>query len=121
MRPLVDWSDVGTEFDRVCSENTDFASRTIRNAKALMKFSESRYPVAHDVGPGYWPTISFSWLSSFSIAVEVFEDRYEFYRFFDKRTEIKHVEIGNGQSFPDALIHLLDGVLLDANLGGTKA
>jgi CTP:phosphocholine cytidylyltransferase-like protein len=120
MRLLVSWSEAGSEVDRMSSGNAEFGSRTIHNAKALISFLESRYPVANEVGSGYWPTINFSWLAPFSVTVEVFEDRYEFYRFFDKRTEIKHVEIGSDQSFQDALIHLLDGVLLDGGRSGPQ-
>lgn len=121
MQPSMSWSAAGIEVDRICSANAAIVSRAIRNAKALIAFAEPRCPIPDDVSPGYYPTINFSWLEPFSITVEVFENRYEFYRFFDGRTEIRHIDIITGQSFPDALMRLLDGVLLDAGPSGASA
>ena len=121
MQASASWSEVGIQVDRVCSENAEISGRTIGNAKALIAFSESHYPVAEDIGPGYWRrSISFSWLEPFSAEVEVYEDHYEFYRFFIGRTEIRHIDVNSDQPLPDALIRLLNGVLLDASLSGTS-
>ena len=120
MQASASWSEVGIEVDRMCSANSDISNPTICNAKAFIAFAETRYPVTDDVGPGYYPTINFSWIEPFSVSVEVFEDRYEFYRFLGRRTEIKHIDVKRDQSFPDALMRLLDGVLLDASLSGTS-
>ncbi|MGV3548302.1 hypothetical protein [Rhizobium sp.] len=121
MQSSTSWSEVDIEVDRLCVEHADIDSRTASNAKVFVAFAAARYPAPDDVGPGYYPTINFSWIEPFSVSVEVFEERYEFYRFFDRRIEIKDVDVSADQSFPEALMRLLDGVLLDPSLTSARA
>ncbi|CAN7468055.1 hypothetical protein [Rhizobium sp. LjRoot254] len=104
--------EIQNEVERLCDSNEAIDSRTLLNATRFIDFSDGRYPVADEVGQGYWPTICFSWtLQPQAIQIEIFEDRYEFYRFFDKKTEIRAVECGQDQEFPEPLKLLLDPIL----------
>ncbi len=63
------------------------------------------------VSYGYWPTIQLVWhLKDNPIEIEVFQDHYEFYQFFDGETAIQHVDACHG-SFPEPLKELLNRAL----------
>jgi hypothetical protein len=85
---------------------------TLANAEALADFAEGRYQSPTGVDLGYWPTVCLSWnIRPAPIQIEVFEDRYEFYRFFDGHTEIKEIPHAAGAPFPPTLEEILDPLL----------
>jgi hypothetical protein len=107
------WTRIFVAMDRLVDENHNILHKnTIENAKLFMKFASSRYIAASEIGMGYWPTIRVIWsLPSHPIEIEIFEDRYELYRFADGTTEIMHVPAMQ-DCIPDQLKTLLDAAVL---------
>ena len=81
-----------------------FDSRTVANARDLVSVCQSRYRVAQDVRKGYWSTIILSWSG---LEIEVFEDRFELYRFQSQKIDITYFERLPGTPVP---IELLDAL-----------
>jgi hypothetical protein len=109
---------VGDAIDRAIQANVEaFAPETIQNAKDFVAFAEHSYIAPDAVGKGYWPTVRLSWsgVRSASIEIEVHSDHYEFYRFFDGRTDIMEFSRTPPDPIPQALAALLNEILkLDA-------
>jgi hypothetical protein len=105
---VTDWKAVEAEVERLISETVEdpFDCSTITNARELLLFARDRCPVA-EVGRGYWSTFRFSWDTTPPVEVEVFASRFEFYRFYDGRTDIEEISHFPGEPLPERLIALL--------------
>jgi hypothetical protein len=102
---MCDWTAVEREIDRIVSEsNKPFAAETIANARDFATFAKSYCPVPR-VGKGYSETIRLSWDDPpKSCEVEVFDNRIELYRFYQKRTDIKEIAHTAGEVFSASLL-----------------
>jgi hypothetical protein len=102
---LTDWLHVEQEIGRLIAETVDepFGQNTIANARQLVDFARDRCLVP-EVGKGHWSTFRFTWDVTPPIEVEVFGDRFEFYRFFDGRTDILEIKHVTGAALPKELV-----------------
>lgn len=87
------WKDAELEISRLATASSHaFAEETLANANRLIVFATGLVPPPDDVSEGIWPTIRLSW--SFAepapIEVEIHEHQYEFYQFFQGRTDIRN-------------------------------
>jgi hypothetical protein len=101
-----DWTAVEAEINRIIAESVSpFASETIANVGDFLKFVRGRCPVPK-ISKGYWSTISFTWHTTPSgpLEIEIFGDRIEIYRFYDRRTDIRHVAHVPGEPLAPELI-----------------
>src|SRR5919109_2135694 len=98
---LENWTAVEAEIDRIISRSTDepFDQSTVANVREFVRFASEHCPVPK-VGKGYWSTICFSWGTTPPLDVEVFGDHFEVYRFYDGRTDTRHVRHTAGSPFP---------------------
>jgi hypothetical protein len=101
------WSQVRDDLDQLFAREADFRPDTVTNALAFLAFASSRYLPPDEVGKGYRPTVRLMWNVA-KIEVEIYESRYEFYRFFDGRTDIEELDHMPSAPFPDRLTSLLD-------------
>jgi len=97
-----DWQAFEAEMGRIISAETEkpFTPETIAQARDFLAAVRDRCPIP-EVGKGYWSTIIFDWGL---LQIEIFGDRLELYRFFDRRTEIRHVSHRLGEPFPPELM-----------------
>ena len=100
---MADWKAVEAEIERLIRERVEdpFDRSTIADARQLLDFARERCPVAV-VGKGYWSTFSFSWRTTPPVEVEVFADRFEFYRFYNGRTDIEQIDHLPGERLPNS-------------------
>jgi hypothetical protein len=107
------WTEIGADLDRLAAENrTTLHPDTIGNARLFVRFASSRYIAAAEIGIGYRPTIRMIWSTqSHPVEVEIFQGHYEYYRFSDRATEIKHVACVTRDCVPDLLVSLLDPII----------
>jgi hypothetical protein len=98
---LDDWAAVEAEIDRIVSRSVEqpFNESTVANVGEFVSFARDNCPVP-EVGKGYWSTIRFSWQTTPRLEVEVHGDRFEFYRFYDGRTDIREVKHTPGTPLP---------------------
>jgi hypothetical protein len=85
------WGRVETEVGAVIrSRPGQYGTRVRASLDALVSFLKATNRPAPSITAGYWATFSLTWSSeeARNLEIEVFEDRYEIYRFFDGRTEI---------------------------------
>jgi len=84
----------------------DYEGAVIRNLDDLLVHMRSTGGPAPRVQAGYWPTFCLTWETdqTTNFQIEVFEDRYEIYRFFDRRTDIWHEPHRPGAALSDQLI-----------------
>ncbi|MEP9396494.1 hypothetical protein [Mesorhizobium sp. KR2-14] len=107
---ITSWQEAISEIERLIAEKVrDFSAETTKNTEDFLAFASGRLLPPNEVGEGYWATISAHWTEAkpAPIEVEIHDDHYEFYRFFDGRTDIKHFEHLPGQPLPEPLIALL--------------
>lgn len=105
------WQRIGSTISQLLSDGVADAG-AVANAMLLVEFGEGRYPPPTEVGPGYWPTVNFSWdIEPDPIAIEVFADSFEFYRFFDGGTEIREMKHASSDALPRELVEILDPIL----------
>src|SRR5690606_12998023 len=85
------WTSVEAEIDRIISGSAEepFDADTVANARELVRYARGHCLVP-EIGEGRMRTIRFSW-SMPPLEVEVFADRFEVYRFHDRRTDIKEI------------------------------
>jgi hypothetical protein len=102
---MADWKAVEAEIERLIRESVKdpFEGGTITNARQLLGFARDRSPVAV-VGKGFWSTFRFSWSTTPPVEIEVFADRFEFYRFYDGRTDIEEISHHCNGPLPERLI-----------------
>lgn len=93
-----DWTAVELEISRIVAESSErFDPATVAHVSDFLTHVRNRCPIPI-VGKGHWSTIRFTWGSS--LEIEIFEDRLEIYRFFDRRTDIRHLAHLPGEPFP---------------------
>jgi hypothetical protein len=109
------WDRARADLDQLVKGEAKFASETLLNALEFINFASSRYEAPDAIAQGYWPTVCISWSSAkpAPIQIEIHEDRYEFYRFFDGRTDIEEFLHIPGDPIPGGLTTLMDGSSLD--------
>lgn len=86
-----DWADLAKAVATIVDERPDEYEPAVRqNLDELLLVIRSTNRPAPNVSPGYWPTFCLSWEAeeARNLQIEVFEDRYEVYRFFDGRTDV---------------------------------
>ncbi|ALL11919.1 hypothetical protein [Caulobacter henricii] len=86
-----DWAMVTRAVAEIIAERPDEYLPTVRqNLEDLLLHIRRTNRPAPSVSPGYWPTFCLEWdvVESSNLLIEVFEDRYEVYRFFDGKTDI---------------------------------
>jgi hypothetical protein len=106
---LSSWSAVEAEVERIVMGSAEpFDQGTIENVRELIRYAREKCPVP-EVGKGYWSTICFSWDTTPPLEVEVFVNRFEVYRFYDRRTDIREVKHTPGSPFPRDLAADLPG------------
>jgi hypothetical protein len=92
------WTAVEVEIARIVAESgKPFDPATIAHINDFLAHVRGRCPIP-EVAKGYWSTICFSWEGIFDI--EIFSDRFEIYRFFDRRIDIRHFAHVAGEPFP---------------------
>lgn len=86
-----DWPAVDTAVSASVAQRPDeYDPATLAVMSDLLAFLRSTGRAAPDVSPGYWPTfcLSFNAPGAENLALEVFGDRVEVYRFHDGRSDI---------------------------------
>ena len=73
----------------VAASSEPFAVATVKNVKNLIELCREFCAIPEGVAKGYWSTINIWWDNR---AVEIFDDHYEFYRFEQGHTDIKHFD-----------------------------
>lgn len=110
---IASWQEAKLEVERLVVEKVrDFSTETIKNAEDFLAFASGLLAPPNEIGEGYWATFSVHWteLKPAPIEVEIHDNHYEFYRFFDGNTEIKHFDHAPGQPMPEPLLALLPEV-----------
>lgn len=86
-----EWAGVESAIAEIVAARPQEYGTTVRQnlADLLRHIRETNRP-APSVSPGYWPTFQLTWPAAEApnLEMEVFEDRFEVYRFFDGRTDI---------------------------------
>ena len=99
------WESVEEAVARVVSETSDpFDPATLANVNDLVQACRGLCSVPDETAKGYWSTICFSWEG---LEIEVFEDRYEFYRFEQGHTDIEEFSHAPGAMVPARLVSYL--------------
>jgi hypothetical protein len=96
------WAAIEAEIAQIVAASDEpFSPETLAQVSDFLKFIRGCCPVP-EVGKGYWSTVRFMWDRNWPgpDEVEVFGDHIEIYRFFDRRSEIRHVDHIPGQPFP---------------------
>lgn len=107
------WSDISKAVQSViAADGRKFDEATITNTGLFVAFAKDRWNIPDKVGLGYWPTINLSWsLEPAPVAVEIHADGYEFYQFFDGRTDIREFKPDQLTEFPAELAMLLTSLI----------
>ena len=88
-----DWAETNHAVAEVIAERSDaYTPMVIQNLDDLLRYLRSTNRPAPAVSAGYWPTFCLTWAGeqARNLEIEVFEDRYEIYRFFDGKTDIQY-------------------------------
>ncbi|WP_378949588.1 hypothetical protein [Mesorhizobium sp. ANAO-SY3R2] len=102
------WNDVAEAIQQlVRSQERDFSPDTIRNAEDFIMHARERLMPPDHIVPGYWATFELGWDCSPAISVEIFDDRYEFYRMREGKTDIFEFAHRPGEPFSGNLDELL--------------
>jgi hypothetical protein len=98
------WTAFESEIDRIVRECVEepFDHDTIANVRALARLVRETSPIPH-ITKGYWSTMCFSWDTTPPIEIEVFGNRFEIYRFYDRRTDISELKHIPGHQLPAEL------------------
>ncbi len=97
-----DWLALDAEVKRIIAESKEpFSQETIAQTEDFLELMRYRCPVP-EVAKGYWSTFCIFWGKQ--LQFEVFEDRIEMYRFYEGRTDIRHVYHVPGEPFPLDLV-----------------
>src|SRR5882724_9949859 len=99
-----DWMTVDIEIDRIVMGSLEkpFSPSAVANVREFVNFVRENCPVPR-IAKGYWSTICFGWETTPPLEIEVFGDRFEVYRFYDGRSDIKAVAHTPGSPFPPEL------------------
>ncbi len=83
---LQNWSAVEKEIDAIVAlSNETFDPATLANVRDLLVECKGYSRLPSGAGKGYWSTIILWWSN---LEIEVFDDRFELYRFEDQETKI---------------------------------
>ena len=112
------WAEVGREVAEIeAAPLSEYDDPTRKNLTTLLDFIRSSGRPPPRVDAGYWPTFNLSWDNApeaENLIVEVFGDRYEIYRIYDGRTDIRHYDhVGEG-ALPAEVVKELPGRLVSA-------
>jgi hypothetical protein len=102
-----DWADVMRAVAAIVDERpAEYAPAVRQCLEDLLLLLRSTNRPAPSVSPGYWPTFCLTWKTeeARNLQIEVFEDRYEVYRFFDGKTDIWYEPHLGGEGLSDAFI-----------------
>ena len=82
----------------------EYDQATIANIQDLLQMLEKTGRPAPQIGAGYWPTFRVTWstVEAAIIEIELFSDRFEIYRFYERRTAIWNEAHTAGQAFTPA-------------------
>ena len=107
------WSDVSSAVRAAtAADGRQFDEATIANFNLFMAFAAGRWATPDDLGTGYWPTIWLDWsLKPARIQIEIHPDGYEFYQFFEGRSDIRAFKPSPLIEFPTELAVLLNGLI----------
>jgi hypothetical protein len=95
------WEELQGEISLITSKSgRPFAAETILNARDFLGIVRGNCPIPK-VAKGYGETIRLSWEGC---EVEIFENRLELYRFYNKWTDIQEIAHKPGEPFPDGLL-----------------
>jgi hypothetical protein len=99
------WKGVEEAVARVVSDTSDsFDPATLANVHDLVQACRGSCPAPEETAKGYWSTICLSWEG---LEIEVFQDRYEFYRFEQGHTDIEEFSHTPGAIVPARLVSYL--------------
>lgn len=100
---LDNWTAVEAEIARIIEGSAEepFDQNTIANIGEFVRFAREDC-IVPEIAKGYWSTICFSWERP-PLEIEVFGDRFEVYRFYDRRTDIREIRHTPGSPFPQEL------------------
>jgi hypothetical protein len=105
------WTHIANEINCVLADNSDepISSTTAANVWDLLSQIRSGHQPPTQVGRGYWPTVRLCWndVDPRDFEIEVFQSKYEFYRFFEDRTEIAEMCHSPGDAFSGELAERL--------------
>jgi hypothetical protein len=104
------WRPFNEEVAGILSgRSAEFDIATISNLLELAAQMKATGCAVPHVDPGYWPTFNLTWeiAGGKDLEIEVFADRFEVYRFFAGRTDIRDVARSPGETFPGALLREL--------------
>jgi hypothetical protein len=105
------WEAVEHEIARSIAESPEpFEPATISNVRDLLRAIPKRCPLPDGAAKGYWSTIQIWWKG---IEIEVFDDRYEWYRFGESKTDIEYFERSHGTDIPPDLLEKLPKTTTD--------
>ncbi|TCK31371.1 hypothetical protein EV667_1480 [Ancylobacter aquaticus] len=91
------WDDVISRLDCIVAQAPEpFEQDTIDNGRELIHYLRERFIPPDGFDKGYWSTFSLFW-DNFEI--EVFDERFETYRFFKGATDILHFSHRPGEPF----------------------
>jgi hypothetical protein len=93
-----------TVAETISASPEPFAPATILNSEEFVRECRLRCPAPEGVAKGYWSTIRIWWKG---MEVEVFDDRYELYRFTQGDTRIACFEHAPGREIPLELVDQL--------------
>jgi len=99
---MSEWDRAEAEASAVIEIRPDQYGSSIReNLDRLISFLKVTNRPAPSISGGYWATFSLTWRveEARNLEIEVFEDRYEIYRFFEGRTDIWDEPRRPGQDF----------------------
>ena len=102
-----DWERVEAEIAEIVEARaTAFDTATRQNLADLIHELRASSRPAPGLSPGYWPTFRLTWAEAGvdNLEIEVFDDRYEVYRFFDGKTEIWYELHQAGEPFSAAFL-----------------
>ncbi|MNU97533.1 hypothetical protein D3C71_876130 [compost metagenome] len=104
---IEDWAGVKRAAAEVVAARPDeYTASVVRNLDDLLDHIQTSNRPAPSILPGYWPTFLVEWEAeeAKNLQIEVFDDRYEIYRFFDGRTDIWYEPHTYGDAFSDQFI-----------------
>jgi hypothetical protein len=104
---MPDWAGVEAETAAIINARPEEYDPAIRqNLAELLDLLKATNRPAPDISLGYWPTFRITWdlEGSKNLEIEVFDDRYEVYRFFDGKTDIWYEHRGPGDPISPAFL-----------------
>jgi hypothetical protein len=97
------WAGLSSRIGQIVAASEEpFTTQTIENARDLLNLLKGRCPIP-ELEKGYWSTFSFFW-PQLNFEIEVFGERLEVYRFYDRRTRIWEEPHAAGDKFSEKFI-----------------